>query len=140
MLTQLLRAKLHQARVTAADVNYIGSITIDAELLEQVGMLPYERVQVVDLENGNRLETYIIQGEPGSGTIQLNGAAAHLVRPGDRVIIMAYTLVPLPLHGQWTPKVALLDHHNRICQWLVEGPAAAVADGASMAGLAGLAG
>jgi aspartate 1-decarboxylase len=123
MQTQLLRAKLHLARVTGADVNYVGSITIDGELLDAVGMLPYERVQVVDVDNGNRLETYIIRGESGSGTIQLNGAAAHLVSIGDRVIIMAYALVPLPLTESWTPKVAVLDAHNRIAQWIPDGGA-----------------
>jgi len=120
MFTQLLRAKLHHARVTGADVNYIGSITIDADLLEQVGILPYERVQVVDVENGNRLETYVIRGEPGSGVIQLNGAAAHLVNVGDRIIILAYAFVPLPLDRPWCPKVALLDANNRIAGWITD--------------------
>lgn len=122
MFTQLLRAKLHHARVTGADVNYIGSITIDAHLLEQVGILPYERVQVLDVENGNRLETYVIQGDPGSGVIQLNGAAAHLVNVGDRIIILAYAFVPLPLDRPWCPKVALLDEHNRIAGWITDWP------------------
>ena len=121
MTTQLMRAKLHQARVTAADVNYVGSITIDADLIEAVGILPYERVQVVDLENGNRLETYVLRGEPGSGTIQLNGAAAHLVNVGDRVIIMAYATVPLPLEEDWNPKVVVLDARNRVAHWVEHG-------------------
>jgi aspartate 1-decarboxylase len=120
--TQLLRAKLHQARVTAANINYVGSITIDGDLIDQVGILPFERVQVVDVENGNRLETYVIRGEPGSGTIQLNGAAAHLVDVGDRVIIMAYALVELPVEDDWAPKVVVLDAHNHIVEWIVAGP------------------
>lgn len=118
MFTQLLHAKLHQARVTGADLEYMGSITIDADLLDAVGMLPYQRVQVVDIENGSRLETYIIAGSRGSGIIQLNGAAAHLVEVGDRVIIMAYVYVELPLDQEWLPKVAVLDENNRITQWV----------------------
>jgi len=117
MFTQILRAKLHHARVTGADIEYGGSITIDAELLDQVGILPYERVQVVDVENGNRLETYVIVGERGSGIIQLNGAAAHRVELGDRVIIMAYASVDLPLERPWIPKIAVLDERNRIAHW-----------------------
>jgi len=118
MFIQMLRAKLHHARVTDIDINYIGSITIDAELLEQVGILPYERVQVVNVENGHRLETYAIRGEPGSGTIQLNGASGHHGKVGDRLIIMAYALVPLPVEQPWTPKVAVLDERNRIVRWI----------------------
>ena len=121
MFTQLLRAKLHQARVTAADVNYIGSITIDADLLDQTGILEYERVQIADIENGNRLETYVLAGEKGSGVIQLNGAAAHLVNIGDKVIIMAYAMVELPLKEAWVPKVAVLNEHNKIINWIVRG-------------------
>jgi len=120
MFLQMLRAKLHLARVTGAEVEYIGSITIDIDLLEQVGIHPYERVQVVDVDNGNRLETYVIPGGRGSGTVQLNGASAHLVRPGDRVIIMAYSYVPSPPPSDWRPRVALLDEANRIAAWLEE--------------------
>lgn len=122
MFTQVLRAKLHHARVTGADREYVGSITIDSELLDQVGILPYERVQVVDIENGNRLETYVIAGERGSGTVQLNGAAAHLVSVGDRVIVLAYAYVPLPLEEPVTPSVAVLDEHNRVSGWISGGP------------------
>jgi aspartate 1-decarboxylase len=121
MTTQLMRAKIHQARVTAADVNYVGSITIDGDLIDTVGILPYERVQVVDLENGNRLETYVLRGDPGSGTIQLNGAAARLVSVGDRVIIMAYSTVSLPLEEEWHPKVVVLDARNRVAHWVDNG-------------------
>jgi aspartate 1-decarboxylase len=96
---QVLRAKLHHARVTAADVNYVGSITIDEDLMDQVGIVQYERVQVVDVENGSRLETYVMAGGRSSGTIQMNGAAARLVSVGDRVIIMAYGFVKTPLEG-----------------------------------------
>ncbi len=113
MLVSMLRAKLHHARVTDANVNYVGSITIDVDLLEQVGMVPYEMVLVADVESGSRFETYIIPGEAGSGTIQVNGAAAHLVTVGDRVIIMAFGLVDFPPPADWKPRVVVLDEQNR---------------------------
>ena len=90
MQRQVLFAKIHRAKVTNTDLNYIGSITIDPKILTKVGILPWERVQVVDIDNGARLETYVIEGIPGERQIQLNGAAAHLIQTGDRVIIMAY--------------------------------------------------
>jgi aspartate 1-decarboxylase len=114
MYRTLLKAKIHRAVVTSADLHYEGSITIDAALLEASGIREYERVQVVDIENGARFETYVIAGEPGSGTIQLNGAAARLVNVGDRIIIMSYALVPEPLPTEWQPKILLLDEDNRI--------------------------
>lgn len=86
----LLKAKIHRAVVTQADLNYVGSVTIDSTLLQESGILEYEKVQIVDIENGNRFETYTIAGEPGSGIICLNGAAAKCVSVGDKVIIMAY--------------------------------------------------
>lgn len=110
----LLKAKIHHARVTDADVNYVGSITIDMDLIEQAGLYLYERVLVADVENGNRLETYVIPGERGKGEIILNGAAAHLVNVGDRVIIMAFTQVEVPPPNDWQPKVLVVDEHNRI--------------------------
>lgn len=113
MLVSMLRAKLHHARVTDANVNYVGSITIDVNLLQQVGMVPYEMVLVADVESGTRFETYIIPGEAGSGTIQVNGAAAHLVTVGDRLIIMAFGLVDFPPPTDWKPRVVVLDGHNR---------------------------
>ena len=115
MYVSMLRAKLHQARVTGADVEYEGSITIDAALLERSGILPYEKVLVVDVENGARLETYVIPGEPGGGEIQLNGAAARLVSVGDRVIIMAFTLVEHPAEG-WAPRILVLDERNEVAR------------------------
>lgn len=121
MQVSLLRAKLHQARVTDADLNYVGSITIDSKLLEQSGMLAWEKVLVVDIENGQRLETYIIPGEPGSGTIQLNGAAARLVSVGDRLIIMAFALAKLPVPDNWEPRVLALDEKNHVVSVLSEG-------------------
>ncbi len=121
MMTWMLRAKLHRARVTGADIHYTGSITIDQKLLEEVGMFPYERVLVVDVENGARLETYIIPGAPGSGEVQINGAAARLVSVGDHIIVMAFALTPLPPPQDWSPRVAVLDEQNRIAAIQGEG-------------------
>ncbi|HVM13009.1 MAG TPA: aspartate 1-decarboxylase, partial [Egibacteraceae bacterium] len=90
MLRTLMRAKLHRATVTAADLHYIGSITLDPELMEAADLLDHEKVQVLDIDNGARLETYVIAGERGSGELCLNGAAARLVAPGDTVIVISY--------------------------------------------------
>jgi len=111
-----LFAKIHRATVTAANVHYVGSITIDCELLKASGIRPYEQVQVVDVDNGARLETYVIAGPAGSGAIELNGAAARLVHVGDKVIIMAYAQVAEPLPENWTPTVLLMGDHNRIAE------------------------
>jgi aspartate 1-decarboxylase len=116
MLRTVLNGKIHRATVTGADLDYIGSITIDETLLTAADMLPFERVQVVDVTNGARLETYIIAGEAGSGVIQLNGAAAHLVSVGDLVIIMAYAQVEDAEARDWKPKVVLVDERNAITQ------------------------
>lgn len=118
MIRTLLNGKIHRATVTGADLHYVGSITIDPILLEASDILPFERVQVVDLNNGNRLETYAIAGERGSGTIQLNGAAAHLVNVGDLVIIMAYVQVSEPVPHDWAPRVVFVDGLNRITSTL----------------------
>lgn len=114
MQISMLRAKLHHARVTGANIHYVGSITIDAALLEQAGMFPYEKVLVVDLENGTRFETYIIAGPPNSGKVELNGAAARLVSIGDRIIVMAFVQAPFPPPAGWAPRVVLLDEHNKV--------------------------
>ena len=90
MQITMLKGKIHRAVVQQAELNYVGSITVDPELMEQAGILEYELVQIVDVENGNRFETYTIAGEPGSGMICLNGAAARCVSTGDKIIIMAY--------------------------------------------------
>jgi aspartate 1-decarboxylase len=110
----MVRSKLHHARVTAADINYIGSITIDTDLLAQVKMIPYEMVLVVDVDNGQRFETYIIPGEAGSRVIQVNGAAAHLVNVGDRLIVLALGLVEFPPPTGWTPQVVVLNAQNEV--------------------------
>ncbi|MCD6291031.1 MAG: aspartate 1-decarboxylase [Anaerolineae bacterium] len=116
MYRTLLFAKIHRATVTAANIHYIGSITIDSALLEASGIRPYERVQVVDVDNGHRLETYVIAGPAGSGAIELNGAAARAMQVGDKVIIMAYAQVPEPLPEDWSPTVVLVDEHNRVME------------------------
>lgn len=116
MIRNLLFAKIHRATVTAANVNYVGSITIDKNLLRATGIHEYERVQVVDVDNGNRLETYVIEGPAGSGAIELNGAAARLVSVGDKVIIMAYALVNEPLPEVWEPTVLLMGENNEILE------------------------
>ncbi len=121
MFVTMLKAKLHQARVTGADLNYVGSITIATDLLEQVGMYSYEKVLVVDIENAARFETYIIPGERGSGVMQLNGAAARLVSVGDRIIVMAFAQVPAPPPADWQPRVVALDEHNRVASVELEG-------------------
>jgi len=121
MQVSMVRAKLHHARVTDANVEYVGSITIDTELLEQARMVPYEKVLVVDVENGARFETYIIPGEAGSRTITVNGAAAHLVKLGDRLIVLAFALVDFPPPAGWQPQVVVLDEHNNVHHVELEG-------------------
>ena len=116
MQRNLLSCKIHRATVTDADVNYAGSITLDKELMDAAGLADYERVQVVDVTNGARLETYAIPGEPGSGTVQLNGAAARLVQVGDIVIVMAYVLLDESEVADWQPRVVLVDESNRITE------------------------
>lgn len=116
MLLTLLKAKLHRATVTEANLNYRGSITIDTHLLEQSGILPYELVQIVNINNGERFETYVIEGEKNSGVICLNGAAARLVQTGDKVIIMAYTQVTPDEVKQLKQKILILDDNNNIAE------------------------
>lgn len=99
-----------------SNTNYAGSITVDCALLEASGIEPYERVQVVDVDNGQRLETYVIPGPSGGGAIELNGAAARLIHVGDKVIIMAYALVPDSPPEGWAPRVLLMDEHNRVVE------------------------
>lgn len=118
MLLHMLKAKLHKGVVTEANINYSGSITIDAYLLKESGILPHEKVQVVNINNGERFETYVIEGEAHSGVICLNGAAARLVSPGDRVIIMAYGLYSQEEAGQLKPPVFILNNKNEIEQRL----------------------
>ena len=109
----MFNGKIHRATVTEANLEYMGSITIDSELLELSGILPGERVQIVDNNNGNRLETYVIAGEPGSGVICLNGAAARKVVVGDTVIIIAYAMMNEEEAKNFVPKVVMVDEKNR---------------------------
>lgn len=110
----LLKAKIHRAVITGGDLNYEGSLTVDTDLLNAAGMRPFELVQVADIENGARLETYLIAGPAGSGIVQPNGAAARLIHPGDHVIIMAFAQVPEPLPQDWSPTIVLVDERNRV--------------------------
>ena len=114
MLREMCKAKIHFATVTEADLNYTGSITIDRSLLQELDILHYERVQVLNINNGSRIETYVIEGEPDSGIICLNGAAARWAVPGDKVIIIAYCLIDDAQARSWKPKIVVLDEKNKI--------------------------
>ena len=114
MQLEMLKAKIHRATVTQAEIDYVGSITVDEDLLEATGIFEYEKVQVVNVNNGQRLETYTIAGERGSGIICLNGAAAHCARPGDKVIIMSYARLSPEEARAHRPTVAFVDEDNRI--------------------------
>lgn len=113
MLIEMLKGKIHRARVTQAELNYVGSVTIDRMLMDAAGILEYEKVQIADVDNGERLETYVIAGEAGSGVICLNGAAARCVSTGDKVIIMAYAQVTPEEAQSFKPKVVFVDDANR---------------------------
>lgn len=114
MQITMLKGKIHRAIVQQAELNYVGSITVDPKLMEQAGILEYELVQVVDVENGNRFETYTIAGEPGSGMICLNGAAARQAQVGDHVIIMCYCQMTPEEAKDHKPKVVFVDEQNHI--------------------------
>ena len=114
MFRTMLGGKIHRATVTEADLNYVGSITIDQDLLDAAGICVNEKVQIVNNNNGARLETYTIPGERGSGVICLNGAAARLVQKGDIVIIMSYVLMSNEEAKNHEPKVVLVNEHNKI--------------------------
>lgn len=116
MFKTMMNAKLHRARVTDADLNYVGSVTIDEDLLDAVGMDAGEKVQIVNTNNGARLETYTIPGKRGSGTICLNGAAARLVQRGDIVIIISYAIMSREEMHRYKPKIAVLNEKNEIEQ------------------------
>jgi len=114
MMRKMMRAKIHRATVTQADVDYEGSITIDRRLLDATDLLPNEAVCVWNVTNGNRFETYAVEGEPDSGVICVNGAAAHLVRPGGLVIIAAFTWLEEETARKHEPKVVFVDERKRI--------------------------
>ncbi len=114
MRISMLKCKIHRATVTQSELDYVGSITIDAALMEAAGLLEYEKVHVVDINNGARLETYVISGNRHSGTICLNGAAARHVQPGDKVIVMAFAQMEPHEAQDNPPRVVFVDEGNRI--------------------------
>ncbi len=120
MFITMFKSKIHRATVTEANLNYVGSITIDEELLETAGILPNEKVQIVNNNNGARLETYTIKGPRGSGVICLNGAAARHVQPGDSVIIISYAMMEPKEAQEFRPTVILVDEQNRITEVIQE--------------------
>ena len=112
----MFKGKIHRATVTQADLNYVGSITIDSNLLEEANILPGEKVQIVNNNNGERIETYTIKGEAGSGVVCLNGAAARRVQPGDQVIIIAYAQMTPEEARTFEPSVIFVDKNNKIVE------------------------
>jgi aspartate 1-decarboxylase len=116
MLRTMCKGKIHRATVTQADLNYVGSITVDQDLLDAADIYPYEKVQVVNISNGSRLETYTIAGARGSGVICLNGAAARLNAPGDLVIIMSYGQFEEREIRELTPRIVFVDADNRLVE------------------------
>jgi aspartate 1-decarboxylase len=114
MYRTMLKSKVHRATVTQADLHYVGSITVDADLMDAADLLPGEQVAVVDVTNGARLETYVIEGERGSGVIGINGAAAHLMHVGDLVIVISYAAVPDAEAKAYEPRVVFVDAANRV--------------------------
>jgi aspartate 1-decarboxylase len=116
MYRTLLRSKIHRARVTEADLDYEGSLTIDQDLMDAAEIVPYEAIDILDITNGSRLTTYAIVGQRGSGTICVNGAAAHLVNPGDLIIIVCYGQFDEAEVHAHRPRIVLVDEHNRIAK------------------------
>lgn len=114
MTIKMLKAKIHRATVTQAELDYVGSITVDMDLLEQAGILEYEKVQIVDVNNGSRFETYTIAGERGGGVMCLNGAAARMVQTGDKIILMAYAQVTPEEASELRPTVLFVDEKNKV--------------------------
>lgn len=125
----MLKSKIHRATVTRADLHYVGSITLDEDLMEAADLIAGEQVTISDIDNGNRLETYIIPGARGSGVVGINGAAAHLVREGDLVIVMAYAQLSDAEARSHRPAVVFVDRANRIVDIGVEPAAAAAGSG-----------
>lgn len=126
MFRTMMNAKIHRARVTEANLNYVGSITIDEDILDAVGILANEKVAIVNNNNGARLETYVIAGGRGSGVICLNGAAARLVQPDDIVIIISYALVAEEKVHDHKPKVAIMNENNEIVKLISHEPEATI--------------
>ncbi len=122
MMRCFLRAKIHRATVTAADLDYVGSITLDSDLMDAAGIDHLEQVEIYDVTRGSRLTTYALRGERGSGEVQINGAAAHLVQPGDVVIIAAYAWLDRTEVAGHRARVVLVDHDNRVTEVRTSGP------------------
>ncbi len=114
MILNMLKSKIHRAVITEAKLNYVGSITIDKSLMDNANILEYEKVQIVDIDNGNRFETYAIAGEPGSGVMCVNGAAARCVQPGDKIIIMTYCQLNEEEAKKFRPTVVFVDDTNNV--------------------------
>ena len=114
MQIKLLKSKIHRAKVTDANLDYEGSIAIDSAFMKKVGLVSYEKVHVLNLTNGSRLETYVIPDDPGSKSICINGAAAHLVHPNDRVIILSYCSIDADLSSKHSPQIIRLNQNNDI--------------------------
>jgi len=123
MLRTFLRAKIHRATVTAADLDYVGSVTLDAELMDAAGIDHLEQLDILDVANGARLTTYALRGTPGSGEVQINGAAAHLIHPGDTVILAAYAQIDRSELATHRARIVLVDESNRIQEIREDGPA-----------------
>ena len=113
MLITVCKSKIHRARITEADLNYIGSLTIDENLMKLADLVEYERISIVNVNNGERFDTYVIRGEPGSGTITLNGAAARKGQPGDLIIIIAWAQIEKDEAAGFKPTVVHVDQNNR---------------------------
>jgi aspartate 1-decarboxylase len=111
-----MKSKIHRARVTEANLNYVGSITIDEDLMDAADLMKNEKVQIVDNNNGNRFETYVIPGERGSGMICLNGAAARLVHPGDVIIIISYGMFEKSEAKEYNPRIVVVDENNKVVE------------------------
>lgn len=120
MFLTLMKSKIHGARVTEANLDYVGSITIDEDLMDAASLLKNEKVQIVNNNNGNRLETYVIPGERGSGVICLNGAAARLVHPGDTIIIISYGIFDKKESGEFKPEIVFVNEKNKVVQVIKE--------------------
>lgn len=116
MILTMLKAKIHRAAVTESNLHYVGSITIDRTLMDASGILEYEKVSVVDIDNGSRFDTYVIEGDCGSGVICVNGAAARLVQPGDKVIILAYCQIDAEEAENHSPKIVFVGSGNKILE------------------------
>ncbi len=120
MMRILCKSKIHRATVTEANLNYEGSLTLDPLLMEAAGLVPFEQVHVLNLNNGARFETYLIEGERGSGTVCVNGAAARLVQVGDHVIVLAYALVSEDELSDFTARIVFVDENNRVVRVEIE--------------------